>query len=142
MARTLAQEDFSGNVDYKTLRRIGHHNYVDFLFNDLQLDQSSLTQIFKFCIPKTRKDVVIIFASAGSEESEDDYIYYKEFKPTEINGRYFTAIEYTTAIGVLAMVELYIKEKLPQTGYVKQEDAKWGDAIKTRFGDYYREGKR
>jgi saccharopine dehydrogenase-like NADP-dependent oxidoreductase len=142
LARTLAQEDFSGNVDYKTLRRVGHHNYVDFLFNDLQLDQSSLTQIFKFCIPKTRKDVVIIFASAGSEESEDDYIYYKEFKPTDINGRYFTAIEYTTAIGVLAMVELYIKEKLPQKGYVKQEDAKWEDAIKTRFGDYYREGRR
>ena len=40
------------------------------------------------------------------------------------------------------MVELYIKKKLPQKGYVKQEDAKWGDAIKTRFGDYYREGKR
>ena len=35
LARTLAQEDFSGNVDYKTLRRVGHHNYVDFLFNDL-----------------------------------------------------------------------------------------------------------
>jgi len=139
LARTLAENDFSGNIDYKTLRRIGHHDYVDFLFNDLQLDQSSLTEIFKTCIPQTRKDEVVLYASVGNE-NEDALSYYKVFRPTSINGRYFSAIEYTTAIGLLAMVELYVDEMLPQTGYIKQEDANWKDVLKTMYGSYYREG--
>jgi saccharopine dehydrogenase-like NADP-dependent oxidoreductase len=139
LARTLAESDFSGDIDYKTLRRIGHHDYVDFLFNDLQLDQSSLTEIFKTCIPQTRKDEVVLYASVGNE-NEDALSYYKVFRPTSINGRYFSAIEYTTAIGLLAMVELYVDEMLPQTGYIKQEDANWKDVLKTMYGSYYREG--
>ena len=130
------------HADYKTLNRVGHHDYVDFLFNDLQLDQDTLTAIFKSCIPQTRKDVVIIYVSVGGIDTADDYIYYKEFKPTEINGRFFTAIEYTTAIGLLSMVELYLKKKLPQTGYVRQEEADWEDALKTMYGSYYRKEQR
>ena len=139
LARTLAESDFSGSIDYKTIRRVGHHNYVDFLFNDLQLDQSSLTQIFNTCIPQTRKDTVIIYVSV-SNEREDVLTYYKIFKPTTINGRYFSAIEYTTAIGLLAMVELYVDKLLPQTGYIKQEEASWSETLKTMYGSYYREG--
>ena len=61
------------------------------------------------------------------------------FRPKTINGRHFSAIEYTTAIGLLAMVELYINKKIPQEGYVKQEDVNWQDALKTKFGNFYRE---
>jgi saccharopine dehydrogenase-like NADP-dependent oxidoreductase len=139
LARTLAQEDFSGNIDYKTLRRVGHHDYVDFLFNDLQLDQSSLTAIFKTCIPQTRKDEVIIYASASSGGQDDELTYYKIFKPTQIHGRYFSAIEYTTAIGLISMVDLYLNNKLPKKGYVRQEQADWKDTLKTTYGSYYRE---
>ena len=136
---------FEGNppsticADYKTIRRIGHHDYVDFLFNDLQLDQSSLTSIFKSCIPKTRKDAVILFVSASSDGIEDEITYYKCFKPREINGRRMSAIEYTTAIGLVAMVELFVKKKIRQTGVVRQEDVDWKDFIKTKFGYIYRE---
>jgi len=137
LARTLSESGFSGNIDYKTIRRIGHHDYVDFLFNDLQLDQSSLTQIFKTCIPQTRKDAVILFVSVGNER-EDILTYDNIFRPTTINGRHFSAIEYTTAIGLLAMVELYVDEKLPQSGYVKQEEADWSETLKTLYGAYYR----
>ena len=112
---------------------------MDFLFNDLQLDQSSLTSIFKSCIPKTRKDAVILFVSASSDGIEDEITYYKCFKPREINGRRMSAIEYTTAIGLVAMVELFVKKKIRQTGVVRQEDVDWKDFIKTKFGYIYRE---
>ena len=37
-AKTLANKNIAGvDVDYKTIRRVGHHQYVDFLFNDLRL---------------------------------------------------------------------------------------------------------
>ena len=158
------------NVNYKTLRRIGHHDYVDFLVNDLRLPQHELTKIFKNHIPTTRKDVVILYVNVRGSSDEtitggvgididtkgtnytttpDETHYYdtqysertylKVFKPEVINGRYMTAIEYTTAIGMLAMVELYLKEKLPQKGYVKQESVKLTDALYTNFGNYYRE---
>ena len=158
------------NVNYKTLRRIGHHDYVDFLVNDLGLPQHELTKIFKNHIPTTRKDVVILYVNVRGSSTvtitgdvgididtkgtnytttPDETHYYdtqysertylKVFKPETINGRYMTAIEYTTAIGMLAMVELYLKEKLPQKGYVKQESVKLTDALYTNFGNYYRE---
>ena len=135
------------NVNYKTLRRIGHHDYVDFLVNDLGLSQHELTKIFKNHIPTTRKDVVILYVNVRGSSDDTHYYdtqysertYLKVFKPETINGRYMTAIEYTTAIGMLAMVELYLKEKLPQKGYVKQESVKLTDALYTNFGNYYRE---
>ena len=135
------------NVNYKTLRRIGHHDYVDFLVNDLGLPQHELTKIFKNHIPTTKKDVVILYVNVHGSSDDTHYYdtqysertYLKVFKPEIINGRYMTAIEYTTAIGMLAMVELYLKEKLPQEGYVKQESVKLTDALYTNFGNYYRE---
>ena len=135
------------NVNYKTLRRIGHHDYVDFLVNDLGLSQHELTKIFKNHIPTTRKDVVVLYVNVRGSSDDTHYYdtqysertYLKVFKPETINGRYMTAIEYTTAIGMLAMVELYLKEKLPQKGYVKQESVKLTDALYTNFGNYYRE---
>ena len=135
------------NVNYKTLRRIGHHDYVDFLVNDLGLSQHELTKIFKNHIPTTKKDVVILYVNVRGSSDDTHYYdtqysertYLKVFKPETINGRYMTAIEYTTAIGMLAMVELYVKNKLPQKGYVKQESVKLTDALYTNFGNYYRE---
>ena len=126
-------------ADYKTLRRVGHHDYVDFLFHDLHLDRSSLTAIFKHCIPTTRKDEVILYVSASSTDKEDEVMYYKVFKPTDINGRWFSAIEYTTAIGMVSMVELFVEGKIPQKGYVRQEDVKWKDIVSTKYGSFYKE---
>ena len=146
-AKTLSDIYPFVNVNYKTLRRIGHHDYVDFLVNDLGLPQHELTKIFKNHIPTTRKDVVILYVNVRGSSDDTHYYdtqysertYLKVFKPEIINGRYMTAIEYTTAIGMLAMVELYLKEKLPQEGYVKQESVKLTDALYTNFGNYYRE---
>ena len=128
-------------ADYKTIRRIGHHDYVDFLFNDLELDQSSLTDIFNACIPKTRKDCVIIFVNASSLGKEDEHTYYKVFKPRNIHGRHMTAIEYTTAAGIVTMVELYLTKKIPQEGYVRQEQVNLKDAYSTTYGYLYRENE-
>ena len=126
-------------ADYKTLRRVGHHNYVDFLFHDLHLDRSSLTAIFKHCIPTTRKDEVILYVSASSTDKEDEIVYYKVFKPMNINGRNLSAIEYTTAIGLVSMVELFVEGKIPKEGYLKQEQVDWKDVVKTKYGNIYKE---
>ena len=143
-ASTLSDNFHAGvNADYKTLRRVGHHQYVDFLFNDLKIPQDLLTDIFKKYIPTTTKDEVIIFvSSSGYNASNINYttnIYYKIFKPELIQGRSYTAIEYTTACGVLSMVELFLNGKLPKEGYVTQESVDWKDILGTKFGKFYKE---
>ena len=140
-AKTLSDIHPYINVNYKTLRRIGHHDYIDFLFNDLGIEQSELTRIFKKHIPKTREDLVILYGAVRGNISNEytEKTYYKVFKPERINGRHMTAIEYTTAVGLLSMVELYLSGKLPQDGYVKQESVNLKDVLTTTFGNFYRE---
>jgi len=126
------------SVDYKTIRRTGHHNYVDFLFNDLQITQSDLTKIFRL-IPSTRKDVVLLYASCSSPGRDDEHTYFNIFKPRQINGRWLTAIEYTTAIGLIVMVELFIDGKLGEQGYHRQEQVLLSDVYSTTYGGFYRQ---
>ena len=142
-AKTLA-DSHRGVIraDYKTLRRVGHHNYVDFLFNDLHLSDKILLDIFKD-IPETRDDEVIIYITAGGYRYDDwkyrEKTFYKVFIPQQVHGRYYTGIELSTACGVLAMVELFLSEQLPKEGYVKQEQVVWSQVATTRFGRFYRE---
>tara|TARA_B110001454_G_scaffold217942_1_gene244496 strand:- start:538 stop:1641 length:1104 start_codon:yes stop_codon:yes gene_type:complete len=142
-AQTVAERNEGANIDYKTIRRVGHHQYVDFLFNDLKLPQDILTDMFKKYIPKTRKDEVILYVIANGYTSNDiqyqTRTYSKLFRPKTIHGRGYTAIEYTTACGVLAMVELLLDGKLPHAGYVRQESVSWKDILGTKFGRFYRE---
>jgi len=126
------------SVDYKTIRRIGHHDYVDFLFNDLQIPQHELTSIFRH-IPQTRKDVVLLYASCSSPGRDDENIYLNIFRPTAINGRWLTAIEYTTAIGLVSMVQLFLDGKFPEKGYHRQEQVLLSDVYSTTYGSFYRQ---
>ena len=142
-AQTIAERNECADVDYKTIRRVGHHQYVDFLFNDLKLPQDILTDMFKKYIPTTRKDEVIIYVTAGgytgNEIQYQTRTYDMVFRPLFFYGKTYTAIEYTTACGMLAMVELFLNGKLPQEGYVTQESVDWKDVLSTTFGKFYRE---
>ena len=142
-AQTIAERNECADVDYKTIRRVGHHQYVDFLFNDLKLPQDILTDMFKKYIPTTRKDEVIIYVTAGGYTNNEIQYQMKTydmlFQPSFIYGQTYSAIEYTTACGVLSMVELFLAGKLPKEGYVTQESVDWKDVLSTIFGRFYRE---
>ena len=63
------------------------------------------------------------------------------FKPEVIQGRKYTAIEMTTAIGLISMVELFLKGKLANAGYHRQEWVDWSDIMNTTYGWYYSQKK-
>jgi len=142
-AKTLAEQDKSCiYADYKTIRRIGHLDYIDFLFNDLRLKNDMLVNIFRNHVAQTTKDCVIIFIEVNGQNKFIGYtgkIYTRTFYPDTIHGRTFTAIELTTAAGLVAMVELFLNKKLPQEGYVKQESVDLKDVLSTKYGWIYRE---
>ena len=142
-AKTLAEQDKSCiYANYKTIRRIGHLDYIDFLFNDLRLKNDMLVDIFRNHVAQTTKDCVIIFIEIDGHNKyigRTGRIYTRTFYPDTIQGRTFTAIELTTAVGMVAMVELFLNKKLPQEGYVKQESVNWKDVLSTKYGWIYRE---
>ena len=131
------------DVDYKTLRRVGHHQYVDFLFKDLKLPSDILNTIFKKYVPTTDNDEVIIYVTAnGIAPMSYEYFertYHRVFGQQVYRGRTYTAIEFTTAAGLISMVELFLEGKLPKEGYVTQESVDWKDVLSTTFGKFYRE---
>jgi len=129
------------NLNYKTVRYPGHRDIIKMLVRDLRLDRRRdlLKDVLETAIPMTRQDVVLVFVTVTGEREgrlQQD-TYAKKIYAREIDGRLFSAIQVTTAAGICAMVDLLVEGKLPQSGFVRQEQASLADFLGNRFGSYY-----
>ena len=97
---------FSGRVkdlDYKTLRHVGHYDWVESLIKKYPLDADlpkNLENEMLEKIPSVDEDFVLIHASVdGFDKNGRRRMVEKAFhiKPLEINGHYLRAIQTTTA---------------------------------------------
>ena len=88
-------------------------------------------------------DVVYIHVSA--EGRVDGKLFRKEFVrayyPLEIAGVERTAIAWTTASSVVAVIEMVRDGKLPRQGFLKQEDIPLDAFLATRTGAHYNRGR-
>ncbi|GHF19604.1 saccharopine dehydrogenase [Kordiimonas sediminis] len=129
------------NLNYRTIRYPGHRDILKTLLHDLRLNerQDLLREIFEHSLPTTMQDVIVIFASVSGmkdgrfvQESYSHKVYARE-----IGGKMHTGIQITTAAGICAMLDLLAEGKLPQKGFVRQEDTSYHDFIANRFGSAY-----
>jgi saccharopine dehydrogenase-like NADP-dependent oxidoreductase len=129
------------NLNYKTVRYPGHRDIVKMLVRDLRLGvrRDILKDVLEKAIPITYQDVVLVFVTVSgwmnghlTQESCAKKIYSQT-----IGGRLMSAIQITTASGICAMCDLLVEGKLPQKGFVRQEEAKFSDFLANRFGRYY-----
>lgn len=134
-------ETFKDKIDslsYKTLRYPGHRDHMKFVIDDLGLGkrQDLLTEIFDQNVPAIiGDDVVLIYVNAvgirNGKLVRDSYI--KKVRAYE--GFHASAIQSTTAAGMAAVVELWIKGKLKDDlGFVRQEDIDLDDFLNTKWG--------
>ncbi|MEY2987918.1 MAG: hypothetical protein RJB13_1439 [Pseudomonadota bacterium] len=140
---TLA-ETFSGkakSLDYKSVRYPGHRNIISLLMNDLKLndDRATLRKIFERALPTTQQDVVLIMVTVQgmrkgvlSQESYAHKIYHQD-----ISGEHWGAIQITTAAGICAVLDLHREQKIPASGFIRQEDVPLDLFLLNRFGKYY-----
>jgi len=63
--------------------------------------------------------------------------YAKKVYGRAVDGRQLSAIQLTTAAGVCAMVDLFVAGRLPQRGFVRQEETQLDDFLANRFGRYF-----
>ena len=131
------------NLNYKTVRYPGHRDIIKMLVRDLQLGQLDrrpvLKEVMETAIPITKQDVVLVFVTVtgmrqGRLEQES---YAKKIYSQRINGQLLSAIQLTTASSICTMIDLLMQGKLPNHGFVRQEQTKLEDFLANRFGQYY-----
>jgi saccharopine dehydrogenase-like NADP-dependent oxidoreductase len=129
------------NLNYKTVRYPGHRDIVKMLVRDLRLGmrREIMKDVLEAAIPITYQDVVLIFVTVSGwrEGLLTQESYAKKIYAQQVGGRLMSAIQVTTATGICAMCDLLVAGKLPQKGFVRQEECRLDDFLANRFGRYY-----
>lgn len=129
------------NIDYKTIRYPGHVDLMNFFFHELLMREKRelAGDILVKAKPPVNDDIVYVHVAAEGEI--DGHLRREEFvrgyRPKEIIGEQQTAIAWTTAGSVVAIIEMVRDGKLPSQGFLKQEDVSMDDFLSTNTGSFF-----
>jgi len=131
-------------LNYKTIRYVGHRDLVNFLVNDLRLGQRRdlLLEILENAIPITYQDVVVTFVNVIGHR-QGRLVQLSDARKTycqNIGGEIWSAIQITTAAGICTVLDMHAQGKLPSSGFVRQEQVDFNEFLANRFGKYYATG--
>jgi saccharopine dehydrogenase-like NADP-dependent oxidoreductase len=142
-------ETFHGvveNLDYKTMRYPGHVQLMNFFFHELLMrERRELAgEILTHAKPPVEDDVVYVHVSAEGFRNEriarEEFV--RAYRPIELLGETWKAIAWTTSASVTAVIEMVRDGKLPQQGFLKQEDVPFDAYTATRTGRLFLEHGR
>jgi saccharopine dehydrogenase-like NADP-dependent oxidoreductase len=128
-------------LDYKTVRYVGHRDQMNVLVNELRFGEhrEQLKEILERAIPVTFQDVVVTFSTVTGwrkgllvQKSDARKVYHQQ-----IGDEMWSAIQITTAAGVCAVLDLHVAGRLPRRGLVRQEQVRLEEFLANRFGRYY-----
>jgi len=129
------------NLNYRTVRYPGHRDILKLLLQDLRLSerQDLMKDIFEHALPITLQDVVLVFVTVtGMKDGRfTQETYAHKVYAKDIGAKRFSAIQITTSAGICTVLDLLANGKLPQKGFVRQEDVNFDDFIANRFGSAY-----
>lgn len=129
------------NLDYKTMRYPGHMKMMNFFFHELLMREmrNIAGKILVHAKPPVEDDVVYVHVS--TEGMIDDRMQRKEFvhsyRPIEIAGGLQSAIAWTTAGSVAAVIEMVCSGTLPNHGFLKQEEIPLDKFLQTPTGSLF-----
>jgi len=129
------------NIDYKTMRYPGHVDLMNFFFHELLMrDRRELAgEILTNAKPPVSEDVVHVHVAAegtrASQPFRDEFV--RSFYPRTLCGQRRTAIAWTTAASITAVVELVRDGQLQQTGFIRQETIPFDKFTATTTGKLY-----
>lgn len=129
------------NIDYKTMRYPGHVAQMNFFFHELLMRdrRKEAGEILVNAKPPVNEDVVYVHVAAegkiGGKLQRKEFV--RGYRPIEVAGKMRTAIAWTTAGSVVAIIEMVRDGKLPQSGYLKQEDISFSAFLNTPTGSLY-----
>ena len=135
-------------LNYKTIRYVGHRDLMALLVNELRLSErrEMLKDILENAVPVTFQDVVVIVlhrhrpAASGQlvQISDARKIYHQT-----IDGETWSAIQITTPPAICAVLDLHFAGQAAATsGFVRQEQVDLDTFLANRFGRYYQHAGR
>ena len=135
------------NLDYKSVRYPGHRALMRVLLEELLLkhDQETLKDIMRRAIPSTMQDVVLVFVTVSGLRKgmlvQEVFArkIFAERGNAAAGAEPLSAIQITTAAGICAAVDLFREGKLPQSGFIRQEQVALPDFLANRFGRAYQQ---
>ncbi len=133
-------------LDYKTVRYPGHGAIMKMLLQELgmQHDQETLKAILRKSIPLTMQDVVLVFVTVSGERDGKfmQEVFARKIFADRSEANPMSAIQITTAAGICAAVDLFRNRKLPQQGFIRQEQVALPDLLANRFGSAYQQSRQ
>ena len=142
-------ETLAGRVqtlDYKSVRYPGHRDLMKLLLEDLQLNQDTetLKAIMRKSIPSTMQDVVLVFVTVSGLRDGNlvQEVFARKIFADRDEKAPLSAIQITTAAGVCAAVDLFREGRLPQKGFVRQEQVELPAFLANRFGSAYQQSRQ
>lgn len=126
------------NVNYRTIRYPGHCDLMSFLLTDLRLRdrRDLLREVLEAAVPITFQDVVITFCRATGQR-RGQFVELSDVRKVygqTIDGERWSAVQVTTAASVCGMIDLFRTQRLPQQGFIRQEEVALVDFLANRFG--------
>ena len=129
------------NLNYRTIRYPGHAAIMKALLNDLGLRhrREMLKDILENALPATLQDVVIVFVTVSGMKAGRlvQETYVNKVYAAAVGGEMRSAIQITTAAGICAVLDLLAAGRLPDHGFVRQEDIGLDLFLANRFGRVY-----
>ncbi len=126
------------NLDYKTMRYPGHMDLMNFFFHELLMrERRELAgEILTHAKPPVDDDAVFVHvASEGWIDGQlQRHEYVRRFVPIEVAGHRATAIAWTTAGSVCAVIEMVCNGLLASRGFIKQEEIPFDAFLATPTG--------
>ena len=142
-------ETWAGRVqslDYKSVRYPGHRNLMKMLLEELQLnkDTETLKNIMRKSIPSTMQDVVLVFVTVSGQRRGQlvQEVFARKIFADRNEAAPLSAIQITTAAGICAAVDLFREGRLPQHGFVRQEQVELPAFLANRFGAAYQQSRQ
>lgn len=137
-------ETYEGKVDtlnYKTIRYPGHGKLMKFLLYELILKEKRqlIEEILTQAKPPVQEDVVYVYAVVEGWKGQvlEREEFYRAYSPKLIDGKHWRAISWTTAASIVAVVELVADGKLPNSGFIKQEEIPFDKLLTTETGKFF-----
>jgi saccharopine dehydrogenase-like NADP-dependent oxidoreductase len=128
-------------LNYKTIRYMGHQEHMLLLVNELRLNERRelLKDILEHAVPITFQDVVVTFCVVTGmrrgqlvQLTDARKIYHER-----IGDENWSAIQITTAAGICTVLDMHAQGQLPQSGFVRQEEVDFDAFLANRFGRHY-----
>jgi len=129
------------NLDYKTMRYPGHVKLMNFFFHELLMRENREQAGTILTHAKPRVDDDVVYAHISAEGEIQGRLERKEFVrsyyPIKRAGKDWTAIAWTTAASVCAVIEMVRAGSLPAKGFIKQEKIPLGSFLETATGSLF-----